>query len=46
VDESTGTIYIINADAVWTTRYSLPALPEEETDGDPTGTEPDSTPIA
>ena len=46
VDESTGTIYIINADAVWTTRYSLPALPEEETEDEPGGTEVDSTPIA
>lgn len=27
VDESTGTIYLINADAIWTARYSLPALP-------------------
>ncbi len=46
VDESTGTIYIINADAVWTTRYSLPDLPVEavegssEDDGDT-----DSTPV-
>jgi hypothetical protein len=29
VDESTGTIYIINADGVWTARYSLPELPAE-----------------
>ena len=38
VDESTGTIYIINADAVWTTRYSLPSLPEEAEDEQPEGT--------
>jgi hypothetical protein len=35
VDESTGTIYIINADAIWTTRYSLPALPDTEADATP-----------
>jgi hypothetical protein len=46
VDESTGTIYIINADAIWTTRYSLPALPEEENDGEPADTEVEGTPIA
>lgn len=28
VDESTGTIYIINADGIWTARFSLPALPD------------------
>jgi hypothetical protein len=35
VDESTGTIYIINADAIWTTRYSLPALPDTGDDATP-----------
>ncbi len=34
VDESTGTIYIINADAIWTARYSLPELPKEESTTD------------
>jgi hypothetical protein len=38
VDESTGTIYIINADGIWTARYSLPTLPEEQQPGDPTAT--------
>lgn len=28
VDESTGTIFIVNGDGIWTARYSLPALPE------------------
>jgi hypothetical protein len=27
VDEETGTLYLINGDAVWTARYSLPPLP-------------------
>jgi hypothetical protein len=30
VDEASGTLYLINGDAVWTARYSLPALPEAE----------------
>jgi hypothetical protein len=30
VDESTGTIFIINGDAIWTARYSLPPLPERD----------------
>jgi hypothetical protein len=38
VDESTGTIYIINADAIWTARYSLPELPQTVDPGDPTAT--------
>lgn len=29
IDESSGTVYIINADGIWTARYSLPALPAE-----------------
>jgi len=28
VDESTGTIFLINGDGIWTARYSLPALPD------------------
>jgi len=32
VDESSGTIFIINADAIWTARYSLPPLPEVDTE--------------
>lgn len=27
VDEASGTLYLINGDAVWTTQYSLPPLP-------------------
>jgi hypothetical protein len=27
VDETSGTLYLINGDAVWTARYSLPPLP-------------------
>jgi hypothetical protein len=27
VEESTGTIYLINADGIWTARYTLPELP-------------------
>jgi hypothetical protein len=47
VDESTGTIYIINADGIWTARYSLPALPEQDVAGDETPeADPDATPIA
>ncbi|MBA2776187.1 MAG: hypothetical protein H0U31_05580, partial [Chloroflexia bacterium] len=42
VDESSGTIFIINADAIWTARYSLPPLPEEEDPEDETT----ATPIA
>ncbi|HWV36007.1 MAG TPA: hypothetical protein VNZ55_10245 [Thermomicrobiales bacterium] len=30
VDEASGTLYLINGDAVWTARYSLPSLPEPE----------------
>jgi hypothetical protein len=30
VDEETGTLYLINGDAVWTARYSLPPLPSPE----------------
>jgi len=26
VDEATGTLYVVNGDAIWTARYSLPAL--------------------
>ena len=50
VEESTGTIYIINRDGIWTARYSLPELPAEsqpETEGDDaeeTATEPAATP--
>jgi hypothetical protein len=43
VDESTGTIYIINADGIWTARYSLPELPQEEA---PEGEDPIATPAA
>jgi len=38
VDESTGTIYIINADGIWTARYSLPELPEAQQPDEPTAT--------
>ncbi len=50
VEESTGTIYIINRDGIWTARYSLPELPAEsqpQTDEEPTeesDTEPAATP--
>ena len=37
-DESTGTIYIINEDGIWTARYSLPELPQEA--------QPTATPVA
>ncbi len=37
VDESTGTLYIINGDGIWTARFSLPELPAELT--------PDATPM-
>lgn len=30
VDEASGTLYMINGDAVWTARYSLPPLPTPE----------------
>lgn len=30
VDEESGTLYLINGDAVWTARYSLPPLPGTE----------------
>lgn len=30
VDEASGTLYLINGDAVWTARYSLPPLPAPE----------------
>lgn len=30
VDESTGTFFIINGDAIWTARYSLPPLPSAD----------------
>ena len=35
VDENSGTLYLINGDAVWTARYSLPPLP---------GATPEATP--
>lgn len=39
VDESTGTLYIINGDGIWTARFSLPELPEEVVPaGDPAAT--------
>lgn len=34
VDEATGTLYIVNGDAIWTARYSLPPL-ETTTPGTP-----------
>lgn len=30
VDEDSGTLYLINGDAVWTARFTLPALPQPE----------------
>ena len=42
VDESTGTLYIINGDGIWTARFSLPELPENEAAPD----DPSSTPVA
>jgi len=44
VDESTGTLYVINADGVWTARFSLPELPEEQTPATKTPTGPVATP--
>ncbi len=44
VDESTGTVYIINADGIWTARYSLPPLPEAP-NGESTD-DPAATPVA
>lgn len=41
VDESSGTIFIINVDAIWTARYSLPALPEVDRE-----VESSATPVA
>lgn len=41
VDEASGTLYLINGDAVWTARYSLPPLPAPQ--GTP-GASPESTP--
>lgn len=35
VDEDTGTLYLINGDAVWTARYSLPPLPSPEGEATP-----------
>ena len=52
VEESTGTIYIINRDGIWTARYSLPELPDEpEPTAEPNGDEdtesqPGATPTA
>lgn len=53
VEESTGTIYIINQDGIWTARYSLPELPAEsvpeseaEDAIEDTATEPAATPAA
>jgi hypothetical protein len=43
VEESTGTIYIINADGVWSARYSLPDLPADLV---PTAEPDDDTPEA
>ncbi|MGB3306645.1 MAG: hypothetical protein WBA63_10710 [Thermomicrobiales bacterium] len=31
IDEDSGTIYLINGDAIWTARYPLPALPKPAT---------------
>jgi len=30
VDETAGTLYLINGDGVWTARYALPPLPAPE----------------
>jgi hypothetical protein len=35
VDEETGTLYLINGDAVWTARYSLPPLPGSTPEASP-----------
>lgn len=40
VDEGSGTLYLINGDAVWTARYSLPPLPAPE--GTPVATPEDA----
>ncbi|HEV2074173.1 MAG TPA: hypothetical protein VGR29_11095 [Thermomicrobiales bacterium] len=39
VDEASGTLYLVNGDAVWTARYSLPPLPV------PAGTPPATPPV-
>lgn len=44
VDESTGTLYIINADGIWTARFSLPELPEDEVPEDGLSDDPAATP--
>jgi hypothetical protein len=48
VEESTGTIYIINADGIWTARYSLPELPADsiEDDGEDGTASPTEVPVA
>lgn len=44
VDETTGTLYVINADGVWTARFALPALPESQTPGTESPQTPAATP--
>jgi hypothetical protein len=49
VEESSGTIYIINADGIWTARFSLPDLPEElvpTTEADEDEPEAEASPTA
>ncbi len=49
VEESTGTIYIINADGIWTARFSLPDLPADlvpTTEPDDDSPEAEATPAA
>jgi hypothetical protein len=47
VEESTGTIYIINSDGIWTARYSLPELPADSAPGnDEESTTPTEVPEA
>ncbi len=46
VDESTGTLYIINADGIWTARFSLPELPQAEPLAGEVSGDPVATPTA
>lgn len=44
VDETTGTLYLINGDAVWSAQYSLPPL--ENPEGTPQATPPATPPVS
>jgi hypothetical protein len=44
VDESTGTLYLVNGDSVWSMRYTLPPLAHMQPEEEEAGATPEATP--